>query len=72
MIRKWGHWVAEMQTFLDAEGTFRHWKYGNDYSKQPAVDVAIYKCARARWVELKNEELKRLGQRASVGRNRRH
>jgi hypothetical protein len=54
----WSPWVVELVGFLDGKGTQRHWKYRGAYADQPALDMAIYRIIRGRWVELRNEDMK--------------
>lgn len=75
LVDAWEPWVREVTLFLDSEGTFRHWRYGSDFSAQPACDVDVYRVIRGKWVELMNKKLEERSRRPSVGsspsRNRR-
>jgi len=58
-MKMWSAWVADTVNMLDGDGTFRHWKFPGSMSEQPAAHFAIWKAVRLKWVELKNQEMKR-------------
>jgi hypothetical protein len=59
LIEAWAPWVCEAVVFMDGDGAVRHWKYEGSYADQPAFDQSVYSRIRSRWIELRNEDLKR-------------
>lgn len=56
-IRAWLPWIIEALDFSDGDGTLRRVKYGDDYSKQPALDIRIYRTIRNKWNSLQNKKM---------------
>lgn len=54
---------------MDGDCTFRHWKWPGAYSEQPWIDIQIFNVIRAKWVELKNADMKNQGLAHTPGSN---
>jgi hypothetical protein len=58
--QKWEPWIIEcIELFLDADGAFRRFRYDLSIDEYPWVDIQIYRIIRAKYVDLKNEDMKR-------------
>ncbi len=58
LLQDWAQWVMETIEFMDGDGAMRRYKYGNNYSEQPALDVEIYRRIRGEWIRHRNEGMK--------------
>lgn len=56
----WAPWVREAVLFLDPDGAVRHWKYAGAYADQPVFDREVYEVVRGKWVQLVNEERRKM------------
>lgn len=68
-ILKWRPWIEDCLCLIDSDGCFTgNWKYQGALADQPYTDITIYKVIRAKWVELRNEDIKAKGEKAGTGR----
>lgn len=59
LMEKWVPFINDCILLLDGDGTFRHWKYAGALADQPYVDIVIYRIIQGKWVELRNEDMKK-------------
>jgi len=53
--------VECIELFLDGDGAFRRFRYDLSIDEYPRVDLQIYRIIRARYIEMRNEEIPKIG-----------
>ncbi len=51
-MQMWVPFIADCFTFIDSDGTYRHWKYSSSYAEEPWIDRQIYEIIRAKYLEI--------------------